>query len=80
MKYRYLPACVLAAVTAAGIAAAPTAAAENTGQTCINTGAETTQCQSPGNVQIDSSHDVQYPDPYPFWGTVLLFHHGGNNR
>ena len=82
MKFRYLQTGVLAAVTAAGIAAAPTAAAENTGQTCINTGAETTQCQSPGNVQITDTPGSMNYDPYGDDGLLLGgfgrgFGHGG---
>ncbi len=80
MSYRYIPAFITAAAAAVAIAAAPAAAAATTGQTCTYTGAETTLCQSPGNVQINSSHEVTYPNPYPFWGNVLLFHHGGNHR
>ena len=80
MKLLQLSAFAGAAAAAVAIAAAPVAAAAPTGLTCTNTGAETTQCQSPGNVQINSDHEVQYPDQYPFYGTVLLFHHGGNHR
>ncbi len=82
MKMRYIPTFVAAAAATVAIAAAPTAAAAPTGLTCTYVGAETTQCQSPGNVQINSDHEVQYPDPYPFYGygNVLLFHHGGNHR
>ena len=69
-----------AAAAAFAIAAAPVAAAAPTGQTCTYVGAETTLCQSPGNVQINSDHDVQYPYQYPFYGNVLLFHHGGQHR
>ena len=83
MKLRYLPACVTAAGAAAAIAVAPTAGAAPTalGQTCTYVGSETTQCQSPGNVQINDAHQVPYQNQYPFWGgNVLLFHHGGHHR
>ena len=82
MKLRYIPTFVMAAAATAAIAAAPTAAAAPTPirQTCTYVGAETTQCQSPGNVQINDSHQVQYPSQYPFWGNSLLFHHGGHHR
>jgi hypothetical protein len=80
MKLLQVSTFVGAAGAAVAIAAAPTAAAAPTGQTCTYVGSETTQCQSPGNVQINSDHDVQYQDQYPFYGNVLLFHHGGNHR
>ncbi len=80
MKLRHIPTFVVAAAATAAIAAAPTAAAAPTGQTCAYVGSETTQCQSPGNVQINTDHDVQYPFNYPFYGNVLLFHHGGHHR
>ena len=48
--------------------------------TCTYVGAQTTQCQSPGNVQINSDQPVTYPYQFPFYGNVLLFHHGGHHR
>jgi hypothetical protein len=80
MKMLHISTLVGAAAAAVAIAAAPTAAAAPTGQTCTYIGSETTQCQSPGNVQINSDHNVQYPYQYPFYGNVLLFHHGGSHR
>lgn len=80
MKKRYIPTFVAAGAAAVAIAAAPAAAAAPTGQVCTYVGSETTACQSPGNVQINSDHEVQYPDQYPFYGNVLLFHHGGHHR
>jgi|tagenome__1003787_1003787.scaffolds.fasta_scaffold20956026_1 hypothetical protein len=47
---RYLPSMLLAVAAAASIAAAPTALAE---QSCTNLGANSTMCQTPGNVQIN---------------------------
>jgi len=41
---------LLAVAAAASIAAAPTALAE---QSCTNLGANSTMCQTPGNVQIN---------------------------
>jgi hypothetical protein len=50
----------LAAVAAAMIATAP-AAANPTGSICMSLGGSTTQCQAPGNVQInDSPPPVHY--------------------
>jgi hypothetical protein len=31
-------------------------------------------------VHINSDHEVTYPNQYPFFGNVLLFHHGGHHR
>jgi hypothetical protein len=80
MKLRHLSALAAAGAASVAIAAAPTAAAAPTGPTCTYVGAQTTQCQSPGNVQINSDQVVTYPDQYPFFGNVLLFHHGGHHR
>ena len=56
------PLAVVAAATAV-IAAAPIAAADSTAsqQTCTSLGGTQTQCQSPGNVQInDAPPQVNY--------------------
>ena len=80
MKLRSISALVAAGVASAAIAVAPAASAAPTGQTCTYVGAQTTQCQSPGNVQINSDQPVTYPYQFPFYGNVLLFHHGGHHR
>jgi hypothetical protein len=80
MKLRHISALMAAGAASAAITLAPTAAAAPTGLTCTNIGATTTQCQSPGNVQINSDHEVTYPNQFPFYGNVLLFHHGGHHR
>ncbi len=80
MKLRHLSALFAAGAATVAITAAPTAAAAPTGQTCTYVGAQTTRCQSPGNVQINSDQPVTYPYQYPLFGNVLLFHHGGNHR
>ncbi len=80
MKLRSISALVAAGAASAAIAVAPAASAAPTGQTCTYVGAQTTQCQSPGNVQINSDRDVTYPYQFPFYGNVLLFHHGGHHR
>ncbi|HJT96371.1 MAG TPA: hypothetical protein VJ777_31210 [Mycobacterium sp.] len=79
MKIRYLSP-LFAVAAAAAIAVAPIASATPTGftQNCIDLGASNTQCQTPGNVQINDSPQVQYAPQYPFYGNVLLFHHGGH--
>lgn len=80
MKMRHISLLVAAGAASAAIAVAPTASAAPTGLTCTYVGAQTTQCQSPGNVQINSDQEVTYPNQYPFYGNVLLFHHGGYHR
>jgi hypothetical protein len=80
MRLRPISALLAAGAATAAIAVAPTASAAPTGLTCTNVGATTTQCQSPGNVQINSDQPVTYPYQFPFYGNVLLFHHGGHHR
>jgi hypothetical protein len=80
MKLRHISALVAAGAASTAIALAPTAAAAPTGLTCTYVGAQTTQCQSPGNVQINSDQQVTYPQAFPYYGNVLLFHHGGHHR
>lgn len=80
MKLRYLSTMVAAGAASCAIALAPAADAATNGQTCMYVGAQTTQCQSPGNVQINSDQPVTYPYQFPFYGNVLLFHHGGGHR
>lgn len=80
MKLRHLSTLAATGAAACALALAPLASAAPTGPTCTYTGAQTTQCQSPGNVQINSDQPVTYPYQFPFYGNVLLFHHGGNHR
>jgi len=80
MNLRHISALLAAGAASAAIALASTAAAAPTGLTCVNVGATTTQCQSPGNVQINSDQPVTDPYQFPFYGNVLLFHHGGHHR
>ena len=83
MRLRYFPPLVMAAAAAAiGLAPVAAAAPTPTQQTCTNLGNSTTQCQMPGNVQINDSPPVQYAPQYPFfgygmYGNGLIFHHGG---
>jgi hypothetical protein len=72
----------LAVVTAAagvvvGIAtAAPAAAVPQ----CTNTGLTTTQCERPGNAQINTApsyNNNQYPFGWPFWGSGITIGLGG---
>ena len=68
IKFRYL----LAAGAIAAMMGAPAASAAGTTQDCTSTGASTTECSSPGNVQIQDSVPAQgfggpgvYGGPYP---------------
>lgn len=71
---------LLAAAGMAGILVAPQAAAETHLQ-CTNVNATSTQCETPGNVQLNSSPGtVTYQQPYPYlYGPVIGFGlgHGG---
>ena len=54
---------------------APVAAAK---PTCVNTGPNTTQCQSPGNAQIVTSPPaINYYGGFPFWGGGFVLNLGG---
>jgi hypothetical protein len=58
-----------AVAIAISLAAAPTAAAV---PVCTNTGPTTTQCERPGNAQINTSPGVtanDYPFGWPWWNT-----------
>jgi len=82
MKIRFIPPLVIAAAAAGSIITAPTAAAAPMPMqlTCTYLGDSNTQCQTPGNVQINDSPPVQFAPQYPFFGNVLIFHHGGHHR
>ena len=67
IKFRYL----LAAGAIAAMVGAPAASAAGT-QSCTTTGGSTTECSSPGNVQIQDSVPAEgfggpgvYGGPYP---------------
>ncbi|MBV8966486.1 MAG: hypothetical protein JO191_09955 [Mycobacteriaceae bacterium] len=72
----------LAVITAAagvviGIAAAAPAAAI---PQCTNTGPTTTQCERPGNAQINTTpgyNSNTYPFGWPFWGSGITISLGG---
>ena len=68
---------ILAGAAAAAIASAPTAMADPVQQSCTYQGESETQCQSPGNAQInDAPPYLQYEPQYPYFGGD--FHHGGD--
>jgi hypothetical protein len=84
MKLRFITS-LLGAAAAASIIAAPAAWAEATGPNCTYlNGSANTQCQSPGNVQINDS--PPYMTQYPYWGGGYWgggdrgFHGGGGHR
>jgi hypothetical protein len=76
IQRRYLPPMLLAVAAALSITTAPTALAE---QSCTYVGANSTVCQTPGNVQIvNTPPPVQYAPQYPFFGdNVLILRHRG---
>ena len=77
IKRRYLPPMLLAVAAAASIATAPAALAA---QSCTYISANSSVCQTPGNVQIvNSPPPVSYAPQFPYFGgNVLIFHHGGH--
>jgi hypothetical protein len=82
---RFLAPVLLAAAAAGSIALAPSALAANTGRppNCTTLSSSSTQCQTPGNVQLTATPpDVPYTQQYPYFGgVVILDHHGmGGHR
>jgi hypothetical protein len=72
----FVPPLLVAAASAAAIAVAPLAEAA---PICTSTGAASL-CQSAGNAQITATPPpVDFQAQYPFFGNVLLFHHGGHH-
>ena len=81
---------VLAVGAAASIALAPIASAADTTTpqtTCTDVSGTDTECQSPGNVQIDDSPPVEFTPQYPYWEGDYFggyghdgFHGGGGHR
>jgi hypothetical protein len=85
LPLRSLTPLLAAAGAAAAVLAAPTAAAQPL-PSCVNTGGSvadggsTTQCQTPGNVQINAtpaSTDYIYPWADEFYGPALVIGGGG---
>lgn len=77
MKIRNLvPPLLIAGASAVAIAVAPLAEAA---PTCTSTGLASV-CESDGNAQISATPpSVDYQAQYPFFGDLLLFHHGGRH-
>jgi hypothetical protein len=68
IKMNYITPLLVAGAAAAAIAAAPVAAANP--QSCVNSGGST-QCQTPGNVQINTAPPVVSAGPSsPYFGST----------
>jgi hypothetical protein len=88
---RYLTPLIAAPGAAAAILAAPTAAADDSNlPSCTNVGGDelngtaTTECATPGNVQLNAAPPVEQPTyPYPwddeFYGPALIIGDGGDH-
>lgn len=69
-----IPPLLLTGASAVTIAVAPLAQAA---PTCTSTGTASI-CESAGNAQVTATPPpVDYQSLYPFFGNVLIFHHGG---
>jgi hypothetical protein len=69
-----VPPLLLTGASAIAIAVAPLAQAA---PTCTSTGTASI-CESDGNAQVSATPPpIDYQDQYPFFGNVLIFHHGG---
>jgi hypothetical protein len=70
----FIPPLLVAGARAVAIAVAPLAEAA---PTCTSSGAASL-CQTEGNAQVVATPPpVDYQAQYPFFGNVLIFHHGG---
>lgn len=68
-------------VAGAALASAPVAESAPTGPICVGVGQSTTQCQTNGHAEINTSPPPRNYPQYPFFGPYsLLFHHGGHRR
>jgi hypothetical protein len=71
----FIPPLLVAGATAVAIAVAPLAEAA---PTCTSSGSASL-CQTEGNAQVVATPPpVDHQSQYPFFGNVLIFHHGGN--
>jgi hypothetical protein len=84
MTRRFIAPLFAAGAAAISIAVAPVALADSatTQQVCTYTSQSDTECQSPGNVQLnDSPGYIQYGPQYPYWEGDFYgghgFSHGG---
>jgi hypothetical protein len=77
----FVPALLVAGASAVAIAVAPLAEAAPipTGLECTSSGAASL-CQTEGNAQVVATPPpVDYQAQYPFFGNILVFHHGGHH-
>jgi hypothetical protein len=73
---------LFAAVAAGSIALAPAAMAAGTGEppNCTTLSSSSTQCQTPGNVQLTATPPyVNYQQQYPYFGDLVILDHHGNH-
>ena len=77
MKIRsFIPPLLVVGASAVAIAVAPLAEAA---PSCTSSGAASL-CQTEGNAQLTATPPpIDYQAQYPFYGNVLLFHHGGRH-
>ncbi|MBV9513429.1 MAG: hypothetical protein JO280_05200 [Mycobacteriaceae bacterium] len=83
MKTPYITVLFAAGAAAAAIASSPMGTADSTTvqPSCISLGASQTQCQTPGNVQIDDNPAyLQGASPYPYWQNDSSQHDRFRNR
>jgi hypothetical protein len=74
IKLNYITPLLAAGAAAVAIAAAPAAAAAEV-QSCVNSGSSTV-CQSPGNVQVNSSSPAPSAGPYAAYGPFFTYDRG----
>jgi hypothetical protein len=87
IRMTYTTTLLATGVAAVAVAVAPTAMADPAApdpatQSCASISSDT-ECQSPGNVQInDSPGSVQYSPQYPYWEGSYFdgAHRGGGHR
>jgi hypothetical protein len=75
-----LPSLAVVIVAAGVVVGIATAAPAGAVPTCTNTGLTTTQCERPGNAQINTAPPFTnnyYPFGWPFWGSGITISLGG---
>ena len=65
IRVKYLTPVLAAGAAAVAIAAAPTALADSSQQTCTSLSTSSTKCQSPGDAEINDS--LPYANVLPQW-------------
>jgi hypothetical protein len=72
----FIPPLLVAGASAVAIVVAPLADAA---PVCTSSGSASL-CQTDGNAQLTATPPpVDYQSQYPFFGNVLIFHHGGHH-